>query len=169
MRELKFRAWDKITKKYYAVGGLSFDENGKLCEVYLAGIPTTDLNEDVREPSDVILEQYTGIKDDKGKKIYDGDIIHKSPYFKKKGNKRFVAQKPYRNPLSVVEWDDDSGAFHEHEYEDGEFQIGGFLFEATGEWESLKGTDKNVIEVVGNIHENPELLGDTNVANKEKE
>ena len=146
-----FRVWSNYWKKYAIEAELYMD--GSVDAVFEddSGVPH-------HENTDIVIEFKTGLKDKNGKEIYGGDIIHKSPYFKKKGNKRFVAQEPYRNPLSVVEWDDDSGAFHENEYEDGEFQIGGFLFEATGEWESLKGTEKNVIEVVGNIHENPELL-----------
>ena len=105
-----------------------------------------------------IVEQYTGLKDKNGKEIYEGDVVHITPYFKKKGGKRFMAQKPYRNPLSVIEWDDDAGAFSENTYENGEFQIGGFLFEMALDSETLEGTQRHTIEVIGNIHENPELL-----------
>lgn len=150
MRELKFRAWDRVKHKMlYGVSPFNAhitDENEPL------------LSLEYSKHDDCEFMQYTGIKDKNGKDVYDGDVIYSSSYFKKKGGKRFVAQKPYRNPIAVIEWDDDSGAFSENQYENGEFQIGGFLFEATGEWESLKGTEKNVIEVLGNIHENPELL-----------
>lgn len=123
MRELKFRAWDKLTKKYYAVSGLEFDENGELYEVYLAGIPTTDLNENVREPSDVIIEQCTDLKDKNDKEIYEGDIAKCGPY----------SGKP------IV-------------FEDGRYWLGeepDDLFVAIVRWG---------IRVIGNVHENPELL-----------
>lgn len=71
MREIKFRAWDKITKQYYAVKGLEYDDDGNLDEVYLAGLEISESNPvfNLRKPSDVVLEQYTVVKDDNDKEI----------------------------------------------------------------------------------------------------
>ena len=120
MKELKFRAWDKVTKRYYTVSGLEYDDNGNLCEVYLAGIQISESDPDanVREPSDVILEQDTGLKDQNGKKIYEGDIVQcYDPRFKS-------TDKRFGGP-SVVD------RFY---------------------------SDTFTYEILGNIHENPELL-----------
>ena len=144
MRELKFRVWNKRAKVY--------DEYFELSPKW------TQNGDQIIDNKAFIIEQYTGLKDKNGKEIYEGDIVHITPYFKKKGGKRFMAQKPYRNPLSVIEWDDDAGAFSENTYENGEFQIGGFLFEMALDSETLEGTQRHTIEVIGNIHENPELL-----------
>lgn len=138
MRELKFRAWDKITKRYYDVSGLEFGENGDLCEIYLAGIQIDESNPTahVRMPSDVILEQDTGIKDKNGKEIYDGDIlggIYEHGYIaycdKCKQSQFFDADMGCMMCSGDIYWRDIVESEHEGE-----------------------------LEVIGNIHENGDLL-----------
>lgn len=132
MREIKFRAWDKITKKLYAVSGLEFDENGEVCEVYLAGIQIDESNPtaNVRKPSDVILNQYTGLKDKNGKEIYEGDIV-------------LVANHGL-TPFAVIyrEWDCSFLCGNE------------FAEDYVHMFKSLP----QCYEVIGNIHKNPEFL-----------
>lgn len=76
------------------------------------------------------LEQYTGLKAKNGKEIYEGDIVrYTTEYYGKK-----------REHLRVVEWEEwDSDDFGEPH------NIG---------YRNLSGYE----EVIGNIHENPELL-----------
>ena len=120
MREIKFRAWDKleksmVTKCDYCI---SFDGNCWLYE-----------ENPILKPGDIEIMQYTGVKDKNDKEIYEGDIV------------------VYANwPPKAVE--------------SSEKGVTTFVLANTNYW--LTTYDQERYEVVGNIYENPELLGDTN-------
>ena len=64
MRELKFRAWDKINKAYTYVtlGDL-------ICGA------CTETGDKKLSGNEQIWEQYTGLHDETGKEIYEGDVV----------------------------------------------------------------------------------------------
>ena len=69
-REIKFRAWDTVNKlwlNYSHYPLLTLD--GKLCHFTNGHVVDLDKSEDV------VLMQYTGLKDRYGKEIYEGDIV----------------------------------------------------------------------------------------------
>ena len=69
MRELKFRVWSDFWEKY-----ADFE-----AELYMDGSIDADFEDDNgiphHETTDLVIEQYTGLKDKNGKEIYEGDIV----------------------------------------------------------------------------------------------
>lgn len=86
------------------------------------------------------IEQYTGFKDKNGKKIYEGDLLQWD---------LFDGRKPAC--IMKVRWNQDEGCFEIH------FIRGNFGDSMLNQDDCSKG-----YEVIGNIHENPELLGGEN-------
>lgn len=133
-REIKFRAWDKEAKRWLRPE--DFDEGFLFLNWCL-----DKNNEGVfyihdRSPSgieNIILMQFTGLFDKNKKPIYEGDICIGI----------WDGDLDYTKQKVTIEYSD--GAFVESYFGS---NIGNQTSRRTG----------NTIEVIGNIHENPELL-----------
>nr|DAW09369.1 MAG TPA: YopX protein [Caudoviricetes sp.] len=132
MREIGYRAWLKEEKRFIYPKLIMVDF-GIVAEIAYDDIDqsTNELIERRLIIEDVILEQFTGLRDKNRKRIYEGDIV-----------KEVIEEK-----LTVweVRYCQDECCFGLH-------YIRGALY-----GDSLLDSDSQY-EVIGNIHENKDLL-----------
>ena len=130
MREIKFRAWDKETKNICEVRNIDFIS--EMVQIKYQA------NYGVRELENVILMQFTGLQDENGVDIYEGDIINLSyEYFDGHFRDNEIVGKVY--------------------FEDSSFRMSYKKYDEIREWR-IDEPEILSIEVIGNIYENPELL-----------
>ena len=129
MRDIKFRAWDTWQNKYLQ------DENNLLINPFSGEQTTVEMGEIYGNTDQYILEQYTGLKDKNGVEIYENDVVRMHVIVLSPDDKIGVVKysPQYGYSLHFT-----SGRMARQEYW------------ATG--------DKHKIEVIGNIHENEDLL-----------
>jgi len=130
-REIKFRAWDNITKSFVLPSNLVFRLDGHLFD--------REFDEELHH---VELMQFTGLLDKNGKEIYADDIISNGEY------KYRVYAVPGGFSIKAPYWSDDMRELSFDDY---------LIMNPLGEPQNISWV-KDHCEVIGNIYENPELL-----------
>jgi len=153
MREIKFRGKSKQTGKW--VYGYYFkDFNGKSYIINtIQEIQNADISNVWIEVLEETVGQYTGLKDKNGKEIYEGDIITGTDY-------PFIDEEK-QNYVGIVVFYDDAASFG-YEYQCVRKDKRGVSNGINNEFEANENLVCDDLEVIGNIYDNPEMLGGNN-------
>ena len=150
MREIKFRAWDLDRKEMnhkVLVGNLNQGDENYTAHCILIDGEWKNFD----EFSNISLMQFTGVQDKNGVDIYEGDMIT-SHQFLFDGNEvesiifGVIGSNDFGWTLGRIKnkfYEDYTG----YEPSEGETNLGDFY-----------GLHEESFEVIGNIHQNPELL-----------
>lgn len=125
----KFRVWDPISKKLSNVCQITLDSRQHGCLSEIEDMETYNLP---HQPH-LILEQCTGLEDKNGRLIYEGDIVKRQSKYSE-NEKDVVLQ---------VEWNCKGARYITTDKKHDTWIFSMFDYE---------------YEILGNIHENPELL-----------
>lgn len=133
-RKIKFRAWDKKNLKMWPYADIDSEQT---CCDFAYDIEGNSSDADMEE--DIVLMQYTGLKDKNGVEIFEGDIL-----------KLYDETNKESFEIAEVKWETngDRGDHYGH-------ILGGLTVECYSSSYGIHNTER---EIIGNIYESPELL-----------
>ncbi|WP_338217109.1 YopX family protein [Lacticaseibacillus salsurivasis] len=148
MRQIKFRAWDKQRRHMFDVEQLAYNLRGELVSIYGFGRDFSNDQEALmgEEPDldKAVLMQFTGLHDKNGRDIYEGDLLRVE-----------LDDDPDSYYIAPVTW---CGADYPA------FDIMSKYWPKNVSYDTnvlsaiVAGWSEEVMSVVGNIYENPELM-----------
>ena len=134
-REIKFKAWNPQKQEWFIPMVISFDnihEDAEGIKIYLCWRQSTqDSNSGKWERCKIV--EYTSLLDKNGKEIYEGDIV------------KALYPPTYSNNIYKIRWWNDGFVCYRDVMSKVKFEIFGVF-------------SNESIEVIGNIHKNPELI-----------
>ena len=141
--QIQFKAWDKRTKQLYQVKTLQFyGANNTVDACWTNGVDF-DGESTLGEPElnnlhNLMLMQYTGMKDVKGVEIYEGHIVNNGQHAYLVCFGEFADSGDFQYPTKRQ-----TGFYIVDVHTDGTYPLYSMTY-----------------EIIGNIYENPELLED---------
>ncbi len=142
MREILFRGKDVFSgdwvEGYYEFG---YDAETETPTHYMWVVNHTEKYGEMFVVIPETVGQYTGLTDKNGKKIFEGDVV--TTKYKLGRGGYYVFEVYYNESLCQFALTINSGSYTKNKQYD---------------WLQLTELKANKIEVIGNIHDNPELL-----------
>lgn len=149
MRKIQFRAWDKKEQDMRDIETIYFHEGGFRTITFEDACNDRSCPDcSIPELEDIVVMQYTGLKDKNGVEIYEGDILVDKAWVKKVLKERklpaYISMSEdecIKKNCFIVDWEDETGCGccgHGRGYDYSE--------------------DFKNAEVIGNIYEDSELL-----------